>query len=158
MRWIVGLTWAVLWLDMAYGMEFKKEQLSGAWEYDESYNRLPKGERKTLFGNAPKGQFVLLPNGIYNHIIIHQQCRDVVHRKDCESNGRTLSHYGTYTVDEKAGTFTASVKYSNDKKLIGKKQLRTITRLDNDHLHYTNHLSIAGPDARVIATLRRVSP
>lgn len=142
----VLLAVAFLFSSSAVAIEIKKDELAGTWEYVSSYNQLPNGMKKTLFGKHPKGQFVISADGTYNHIIMHPK------------TARTLAHYGTYTVDEKAGTFTGHVKHSNDRKLNGKKQVRTVTVLDGENLHYTNHLSIAGVGARVIAVLRRVRP
>jgi hypothetical protein len=68
----------------------------------------------------------------------------------------TLAHFGTYTVDPAAGTFTVMIQFSSFPNFAGVQQVRTLLQLDDDTLSYDNPVSASVPGAHVIAVLQRV--
>lgn len=136
----------------AFGMEIKKAELVGMWAYVTTYNEFEDGRKESYFGPNPIGRFAIRASGNYSHIIA---CSP----KDKEDGLcvlNQLNHFGTFTVDEKGGAFTGLPEWASNHVLIGKPQLRVITKLDGKELHYINHASVAGQDAKVHAVLRRV--
>jgi Lipocalin-like domain len=155
---------ATLLSSAAHALEINKDDLVGAWEYVSTYSQWPSGRKAQLFSDEPQGIFVLLPNGIYSHIIMAKDLPRVRSGKFKETTlaeaeklaEGTLAHFGTYTVDEQAGKFTVIVRKSSFPNIDGATQVRTITKLDRDNLHYENDLSVAEPGVKVVAFLRRV--
>lgn len=135
-----------------------RNDLAGMWAYVSTYNQFEDGKRVRWFGEKPIGRFSLRRDGNYSHIIA---CRpEEVIAGTCVVQKvlgvTSLSHFGTFTVDHKKGTFTGAVVWASNASLIGRKQLRVITKLNKNELHYVNHESIAGEEANVVAVLRRI--
>ncbi len=144
----------------AASLEIKHDDLVGMWAYVSTYNEFTDGSKKAYFGERPIGRFSIMRSGHYSHIIA---C-DPQSRKKKQCVLESLTHFGTYQVNLKEGSFTGFVEWAMlvradgtiSTELIGKQQLRVVTRLTGDELHYTNHESVAGADADVVAVLRRI--
>ena len=145
-------------------MSIKKQDLVGAWRYESSYIESPDGHRESQFGEHPQGLFIILPNGWYSHVIMRDDLprySSGVMQKANDKEAQAvaageLAHFGTWTLDEREGTFTAHVLWSDFPNFNGLDQRRTILELTKDRLRYVNELSIAGEGARVHATLSRL--
>src|SRR6266567_2906324 len=93
----------------------RETDLVGAWLYVSSYIQMPDGRKVEQFGANPQGIFVILPNGIYSHIIMENDLPKYSSGKIKEPTAEeamrlavgSLSHFGTYRVDAKAGIFIA---------------------------------------------------
>jgi hypothetical protein len=144
--------------------KIKKEDLVGVWSYVETYLRFPDGRRFDQFTENPVGIFILNADGFYAHILLRPdlpKIRSGIMMRATPEEARliavgSLSHYGTYKVDEEKGTFTVTIDHSDFPNFDGIQQTRTISRLD-DELHYINDVTNAGPGAVVHAKLRRLS-
>lgn len=146
------------------GIEFKRDDIVGMWSYVSTYSQFKDGRKQNMFGVKPVGMFAILPNGRYSHIIMNPNLPKVASGRVREMTPEeaekiaegTLSHFGTYTVDEKAGTFTGQVERASFPNINGSEQVRTIIQLDRETLGYINSLSVAEEGAFVVALLRRV--
>lgn len=163
--------WALWWslgqiFGAAFAMELKRADLVGEWAYVSTFNQFPDGRQVAFFGEKPVGRFIIMPSGRYSHIIGRSDLEDVTSGSIRDMTPAeqqriaqgSLSHFGTYAVDEKAGTFTGFVEWASFPNIKDEDQLRTVTKINRDELHYTNHLSVAGVDAKVVAVLRRLGP
>ena len=143
---------------------FKKQDLIGAWSYVTSYSQFPDGRKENQFSDKPRGIFIILPNGLYSHIIMADDLPRVRSGRFKESTIEeaekiaegALAHFGTYEVDETAGTFTVKIIKSSFPNFDGAVQKRTVIELTANTLSYINDLSVAAPGAIVVAVLRRV--
>jgi Lipocalin-like domain len=97
--------------------QVKKRDLVGAWRYETSYIEFPDGHRESQFGEHPQGLFIILPNGWYSHVIMRDDLprySSGVMQKATNEEAQAvaageLAHFGTWTLDEREGTFTAHV-------------------------------------------------
>ena len=149
---------------VAPSMEIKRDNLVGAWSYVSTYSEFKDGRKENIFGAKPVGMFVILPNGHYSHIIMHPELpkvrsnrvRDMTIAEAERIAEGTLAHFGTYTVNETAGSFTVKITKASFPNLDGRSQVRTILQLDDETLSYINDVSVAEEGAKVVAVLRRV--
>ncbi len=144
--------------------KIKRSELIGAWAYVSSYIEFPDGRRVEQFGDKPEGILILLPNGIYSHIIMENNLpkyksgliKEATNEEAQRVAAGSLSHYGTFRVDEANDTFVAHIYKSDFPNFDNQDQLREVTKLTRNELHYINKLSTAGEGAYVHAVLRRV--
>lgn len=159
------IVWMFVLMGFAQAIEYKRSELVGEWHYVETYSQFADGTRAPQFGPKPVGVFVILPNGRYSHIIMNPDLPTVKSDKFKKLTGKeaqaiasnVLVHFGTWTAQEKEGTFKVLIEQSSFANIEGRTQVRTIKQLDNDTLIYINDLSVAAPGAIVYAHLRRVS-
>jgi hypothetical protein len=150
--------------DSDKGIPVKKQDLVGAWRYETSYIEFPDGHRESQFGEHPQGLFIILPNGWYSHIIMRDDLpryssglmQKATNEEAQAIAAGELAHFGTWTLDEPEGTFTAHVLWSDFPNFNGLEQRRTIVELTKDRMEYVNELTIAGQGARVHAILSRL--
>jgi Lipocalin-like domain len=142
---------------------FKRDQLVGTWMYSMAYTEFPDGRRIDQFKANPYGMFLIAENGTYAHVLLSRGRPKVQsgtlkgapnHDLRTLSEG-VLAHYGSYTVNENAGTFTVTIDGSSFPNFEGVRQTRTILKLNDEELMYVNHLSPAGGGAKVVAALKR---
>jgi hypothetical protein len=145
-------------------ISIQKQDLVGAWRYETSYIEFPDGHRESQFGEHPQGLFIILPNGWYSHIIMRDDLprySSGVMQKATNEEAQAiaageLAHFGTWTFDEREGTFTAHILWSDFPNFNGLEQRRKILELTKERLRYVNELTIAGEGARVHAILSRL--
>ena len=106
------------------------------------------------FGNNPKGQLILAPDGHYSIILaraalpkIASGARD---KATAEENkavvGGSIGHYGKYTVDAKDKTITFNVEASTFPNWDGTSFKRAF-KMSGDQLTYTNNAPSGGGGA-----------
>lgn len=140
------------------------QDLYGLWEYVSAFQQRPDGSTFNQFGDPPRGYFAIFKNGHYSHIVMEPDLPHVasglIKQMAADEALRiaegTLAHFGTFTVDEEAGTFTVVIEKSSFPNFDGVSQTRTVTQLDKTTLAYQNPVSSAGPGNIVFAVLRRV--
>lgn len=147
----------------AYAKPIKKSDLIGTWIYKTAYTEFPDGKRINQFGEHPKGIFIVQPNGRYSHIVMDENLPKVKsgilketapEEREALAEG-VLAHFGTWTIDERGGTFTVQIQNSSFPNFDGISQGRVVTKLDDDTLEYVNATTTSGVGAKVIAVLTR---
>src|ERR1700733_6068826 len=127
-----------------------KDQLVGAWTLLLDDGVTPDGTRVPTFGPNPVGTLIFTPNGRYSLQIMR-----VVNRAPFASNNRdsgtadenksvaqgTLSHFGTYTVDEAGKTINFRIQGSSFPNWENTSQKRLVTALTDEVLTYRNPTS-----------------
>jgi hypothetical protein len=139
-------------------------KLIGAWSYVESYLVFPDGTRREQYSANPQGIFTILPNGSYSHIIMRDDLPKIASGSNQEMTNEeaqtiakgALSHFGSYTIDKKAGAFTVTIEHSDFPNFDGIKQTRRVVELNNTTLRYINDTTNVGGGTKVHATLKRV--
>jgi hypothetical protein len=127
-----------------------KDQLVGAWTLllDDGIN--PDGTHVPAFGPNPVGTLIFTRNGRYSLQIMR-----VVNRGPFASNNRdagtaeenkavsqgTISHFGTYTIDEGGKTLSFHVDGSSFPNWENTSQKRLITAITDEVLTYANPTS-----------------
>ena len=123
-----------------------KDQLVGTWDFVVAEVTSPDGKRSYPFGESPKGILIFTSEGRFAQI---HMARDVPKIK---SNNRltgtaeeykaimrrSLSVFGTYTVDEAKKTVTYRIASSTFPNWEGEAQTRTIDRLTAEEFRNTN--------------------
>jgi Lipocalin-like domain len=127
-----------------------KDQLVGAWTLLLDDGVKSDGTQIPIFGPNPVGTLIFTPNGRYSLQIMR-----VVNRAPFASNNRdtgtadenkavaqgTLSHFGTYTVDEAGKTINFRIEGSSFPNWENTSQKRLVTALTDEVLMYRNPTS-----------------
>jgi hypothetical protein len=112
---VFALAWASLAADKSV-----KERFVGTWNLVSYEVRMPSGELQYPFGSDPLGRISYDAAG---HMSAQLMRRDRTQQASGTSSGYT-GYYGTYVVDEKAGTVTHQVEGAWTPSWIGTKQVR----------------------------------
>jgi hypothetical protein len=144
--------------------KFKKENLIGTWIYVTTYTEFPDGKKIPQFTEHPNGIFIIATDARYSHHIMVPGRQKYASGNMWEGTPDeyrataqgTLSHFGTYTVDEEAGTFTVSIQGSSYPNFEGIKQTRVIVELTPEKLTYVNLVPAVG-GGKIYAELRRAN-
>ena len=126
------------------------DQLVGAWTLLLDDGIEPDGTKVPLFGRNPIGTLIFTSNGRYSLQIMR-----VVNRTAFASNNRdtgsadenkavaqgTISHFGTYTVDEAGKTINFLIEGSSFPNWENTNQKRIITAITDEVLTYRNPTS-----------------
>jgi hypothetical protein len=127
-----------------------KDQLVGAWTLLLDDGIGPDGTKVPLFGPNPVGTLIFISNGRYSLQIMR-----VVNRAAFASNNRdtgtadenkavaqgTISHFGTYTVDEASKTINFRIEGSSFPNWENTNQKRLVTAITDEVLTYRNPTS-----------------
>ena len=98
--------------DASSQTKFKKEQLVGTWTYVSLVGVRPDGTKDEPWGTKPVGQVMFMPDGRYSLQLIKPDIPRLRNRTtgSPEENVAIVqgvfSHFGSYTVNEEAGTYT----------------------------------------------------
>jgi hypothetical protein len=126
-----------------------KSQIVGAWNLLLVDQVKDDGTHVPLYGPNPVGIIIFTPDGHYSSQIMR-----VNRPKFASNNTQTasgddakavvagmISHFGTYTVDEAAKTFTVHIEGSSFPNWDGTKQTRNITAITDEVLTYDSKTS-----------------
>jgi hypothetical protein len=127
-----------------------KDQLVGAWTLLLDDGVAPDGTQVPTFGPNPVGTLIFTPNGRYSLQIMR-----VINRGPFASNNRdtgtadenkavsqgTISHFGTYSVDEAGRAITFHIEGSSFPNWENTDQKRLVTAITDEVLTYTNRNS-----------------
>jgi hypothetical protein len=127
-----------------------KEQLIGTWIQVISEVTSPDGRKSLPFGDAPNGILIFSPTGHFAQIHIASDVPKFASGNRLTGtpdeykaiNQKSLSIFGTYTVDEEKKTVTFKITSSTFPNAAGEAQTRAIETLTSDE--FKNSATVAG--------------
>ena len=123
-----------------------KEQIVGTWDFAVAEVTAADGKKSHPFGETPKGILIFTPDGRFAQIHVAGDVPKFASgnrltgtaEEYAAINRRSLSVFGTYTVDEEKKTVTYRIISSAFPNWEGEAQTRTIDRLTADEFVNTN--------------------
>jgi hypothetical protein len=140
-----------------------KAQIVGTWNFVVAEVTAPDGKKSFPFGETPKGILIFTTDGSFTQIHIAGDVPKIASNNRLTGTPeeyaaimrRSLSVFGTYTVDEANKTVTYNIVSSSFPNWEGEKQTRTIDKLTADEFVNTNP-GVAGGRGRASNFYRRV--
>ena len=148
LMWIVAA--AVLAFALSPGnaaaQQSLRDQLVGTWTFVVAEIAAPDGAKSFPFGETPKGLLVFTPDGHFSQIHIASDVPKIASNNRLNGTAeeyaaimrRSLSMFGTYTVDEAKKTVTFEIVSSTYPNAQGQSQVRTIDKLTADEFVNSN--------------------
>jgi hypothetical protein len=123
-----------------------RDRIVGTWEFVVAEVTAPDGKKSYPFGETPKGILVFTPDGRFAQIHVASDVPRIASNNrltgTAEEYGaimrRSLSVFGTYTVDENKKTVTYTIVSSTFPNWQGEAQTRTIDKLTAEEFVNTN--------------------
>ena len=123
-----------------------KEQLIGTWTFVRAEITAADGAKSFPFGETPKGILIFTPDGHFAQIHVAGDIPKIASNNRLTGtpeeykaiNQRSLSLFGTYTVDEDKQTVTYQIAASTFPNWEGQSQTRTIEHLTAEEFKNTN--------------------
>jgi hypothetical protein len=123
-----------------------QNQLIGTWDFVVAQVKAPDGKISFPFGESPKGMLVFTPDGRFMQIHVASDVPKIASNNRLTGTPeeyaqimrRSLSVFGTYTIDEAKRTVTYHVVSASFPNWQGESQTRTIDKLTADEFINTN--------------------
>ena len=123
-----------------------KQQIVGTWEFTVAEVTAADGRKSFPFGETPKGILIFTPDGRFAQIHVASDVPKFASgnrltgtpEEYAAINRRSLSVFGTYTVDEEKKTVTYKIISSTFPNWEGEAQTRTIDKLTAEEFVNTN--------------------
>ncbi|HKS60592.1 MAG TPA: lipocalin-like domain-containing protein [Xanthobacteraceae bacterium] len=123
-----------------------KQQIVGTWDFVVAEVTAADGKKSFPFGETPKGMLIFTPDGRFTQIHVASDVPKFASgnrltgtpEEYAAINKRSLSVFGTYTVDEEKKTVTYKIITSTFPNWEGEAQTRTIDKLTADEFVNTN--------------------
>jgi len=123
-----------------------KDQIVGSWDFVVAEVTAPDGKKSFPFGETPKGLLIFTADGHFAQIHIAGDVPKIASNNRltgtpeeyAEIMRRSLSVFGTYTVDEVGKTVTYRIASSSFPNWEGEVQTRTIDKLTADEFVNSN--------------------
>ena len=123
-----------------------KAQIVGTWDFVVAEITGADGKKSFPFGETPKGMLIFTPDGRFTQIHVASEVPKIASgnrltgtaEEYAAINKRSLSVFGTYTVDEEKKTVTYKIVSSTFPNWEGEAQTRTIDKLTADEFVNTN--------------------
>src|ERR1700710_1930233 len=123
-----------------------KDQIVGSWNFVVAEVTAPDGRKSFPFGETPKGILILTADGRFAQIHVAGDVPKIASNNRMTGTPeeyaaimkRSLSVFGTYTVDEAAKTVTYTIVSSSFPNWEGEAQTRVIDKLTDDEFVNTN--------------------
>jgi hypothetical protein len=152
MRKIMRRSVAGLVLALAVGSAFAqaakslREQLMGTWNFVVAEVTAPDGTNTYPFGQTPKGILIFTSDGHFAQIHVASDVPKIASNNRLTGTAeeyqaimrRSISVFGTYTVDENKKTVTYKIASSSFPNWEGEAQTRVIDKLNADEFSNTN--------------------
>src|SRR5215468_664987 len=140
-----------------------RDQLVGTWTFVVAEITAPDGAKSFPFGETPKGILVFAPDGHFAQIHIASDVPRIASNNRLNGTAeeyaaimrRSLSIFGTYTVDEAKRTVTFAIVSSTFPNQQGQSQIRTIDKLTADEFVNSNP-DVAGGRGSAFNRYKRV--
>ena len=123
-----------------------QNQLIGTWDFVVAQVKAPDGKISFPFGETPKGILIFTPDGRFAQIHVASDVPKIASNNRLTGTPeeyadimrRSLSVFGTYTIDEAKKTVTYQIVSASFPNWQGGAQTRTIDRLTADEFVNTN--------------------
>lgn len=123
-----------------------KEQIVGTWDFVVAEVTAPDGKKSYPFGETPKGLLVFTPDGRFAQIHVASDVPKIASNNRLTGTPeeyqaimrRSLSVFGSYTVDEAKKTVTYKIMSSSFPNWEGEAQTRSIDKLTAEEFVNTN--------------------
>ena len=145
---VIGIALVALAFSLSSGVcaQNLQNQLIGTWDFVVAQVRAPDGKISFPFGESPKGMLVFTPDGRFMQIHVASDVPKIASnnrltgtpQEYAEIMRRSLSVFGTYTVDDAKKTVTYHIVSSSFPNWEGEAQTRTIDKLTADEFVNTN--------------------
>jgi Lipocalin-like domain len=140
-----------------------KDQIVGTWNFVVAEVTAPDGKKSFPFGETPKGILIFTPDGRFAQIHIAGDVPKIASNNRltgtpeeyAEIMRRSLSVFGTYTVDEASKTVIYNIVSASFPNWEGETQTRAIDKLTADEFVNTNR-GLAGGRGSASNFYRRV--
>ena len=140
-----------------------KEQIVGTWDFVVAEVTAPDGKKSFPFGETPKGILIFTADGRFAQIHVASDVPKIASNNRMTRTPeeyaaimrRSVSIFGTWTVDEAGKTVTYNVVSASFPNMAGEAQTRTIDKLTNDEFVNTNP-NVAGGRGSASNFYRRV--
>jgi Lipocalin-like domain len=139
-----------------------KDQIVGTWNFVVAEITAPDGKKSFPFGETPKGILIFTADGRFAQIHVASDLPRIASNNRLTATPeeyaaimrRSLSVFGTYTVDEEKKTVTYSIVSASFPNWEGETQTRTIDKLTADE--FVNTTTVAGGRGSASNFYRRV--
>src|SRR5215510_6300970 len=150
-------------LGSAAAQQSLRERLIGTWTFVVAEITAPDGQKSFPFGETPKGILIFTPDGHFAQIHIASDVPRIASNNRLNGTAeeyaaimrRSLSIFGTYTVDEAKRTVTFAIVSSTFPNQQGQSQTRTIDKLTADEFVNSNP-DVAGGRGSAFNVYKRV--
>jgi hypothetical protein len=140
-----------------------KQQIVGTWDFVVAEITGADGKKSFPFGETPKGVLIFTPEGRFAQIHVASDVPKIASgnrltgtaEEYAAINRRSLSVFGSYTIDEAKKTVTFRITSSTFPNWEGEAQTRTIDKLTTDEFVNTNP-NVAGGRGSASNYYRRV--
>jgi hypothetical protein len=140
---LAGLSLALTTVAVAQNLQ---NQLIGTWDFVVAQVKAPDGKISFPFGETPKGILIFTPDGRFSQIHVASDVPKFASNNRMTGTPeeyatimrRSLSLFGTYTVDDSKKTVTFHIVSGTYPNNAGESQTRTIDRLTADEFVNTN--------------------
>jgi hypothetical protein len=140
-----------------------KEQIVGTWNFVVAEVAVPDGKKSFPFGETPKGILIFTADGRFAQIHVAGDAPRIASNNRltgtpeeyAEIMRRSLSVFGSYTVDEANRAVTYNIVSASFPNWEGEAQTRSIDKLTSDEFVNTNR-SVAGGRGSASNFYRRV--
>jgi hypothetical protein len=140
-----------------------KDQIVGSWNFVVAEVTAPDGKKSFPFGETPKGILIFTADGRFAQIHVASDVPKIASNNRMTGTPeeyagimqRSLSVFGTYTVDEANKTVTYNIVSASFPNWEGEAQTRTIDKLTADEFVNTNP-NVAGGRGSASNVYRRV--
>lgn len=139
------------------------ERIVGTWDFKVAEIVGADGQKSYPFGETPKGLLIFTPEGRFSQIHVASDVPKIASGNRLTGTAdefaaimrRSLSVFGTYTVDEAKKTVTFTITSSTFPNWQGEAQERLIDKLDAEEFVNTNP-NVAGGRGRATNYYKRV--
>jgi hypothetical protein len=140
-----------------------RDQIVGTWNFVVAEITAPDGKKSFPFGETPKGILIFTADGRFAQIHVASDVPRIASNNRLTGTSeeyagimrRSLSVFGTYTVDEANKTVTYNIVSASFPNWEGEQQTRTIDKLTADEFVNTNP-GVAGGRGSASNFYRRV--
>jgi len=123
-----------------------REQIVGTWNFVIAEVLAPDGAKSFPFGETPKGILIFTPNGQFAQIHVASDVPNIASNNRLTGTPdeyatimrRSISLFGTYSVNEEKKTVTFNIASSTYPNFAGEAQERTIDKLTAEEFINTN--------------------
>jgi hypothetical protein len=130
-------------------------QLVGTWNFVVAEVVAPDGKKSFPFGETPHGILIFTPGGQFAQIHVASDVPKIASNNRLTGTAeeystimrRSISLFGTYSVDEEKKTVTYHIISSSYPNFAGEAQVRTVDKLTGDEFVNTNP-NVAGGRGR----------